>query len=286
MNFFISLIIFINIHLSFSASEDEKKEKEIAQAERKVKTLACTILSNTNIPFYKNTRREIKELLKKNDIIQRTAELKVKVPEFLAAICFTKIEINTAQEIVESLSKRKMEVLEKKEYEDLFAINPDLNFTRIKRVMNRVSKIMKKIEKEELKKEEEDNNKTFELDEDNIDVNGTNYFNFNNMILKFKNFLNNLDAKHLYGIGINLIFIIATTIVIFCVNNKSDESNNNETENKTKEKKEKVNGDNEGKEKEKEKENNNKKEDENDKNNLLNKDKQVNNKDRNKEKKD
>ena len=267
MNFLIPLILLIYISLSFSASNDPKNDKEYARAERKVKSLACSILSNTNIPFFKNTRRQIKELLKKNEIIQKTADMKVKMPEFLAAICYQKIETDDAQEIVENLSKRKMEILEKKEYIDLFDIDPNLNFTKIKRVMNRVNKIMKKIENEEMKQEED--NKTFELDEDNINLNETNYFSMNSIMFKFKKFFKSIGLKKLYIIGINIVFILITIIAIFCFNNNSNknETKKNEKGNKNEEKKEN-NQNNEEKKKDNIKEKNNKEEEKNTENNL------------------
>ena len=239
----ISLLLFIYIiNYCFSASDDQKNDKEYAQAERRVKSLACSILSNTNIPFVKNTRRQIKDLLKKNEIIQKTADMKEKMPEFLAAICYSKIETDDAQEIVEKLSKRKMDVLQNQEYEELFEIKPDLNFTKIKRIMKRVKKIMKKIEKEEIKQENENENndtQSFDLDEDNPDLNSTTKFSINNIINKIKKFFNNTEKKKLYIIGINVLIIVITIVVIFCTDNKSNNKDENGNEKKDEEKKKK-----------------------------------------------
>ena len=147
MKILIPFLIIIIFDLSLSLTEAE--EKEMAATERRIKALACSILSNTKYAYSNYTKREIKDLLRKNNIIKKAKDIHNKIFEFLRAICYKKIESYTANNLVEKVSQSKMEVLEDDYYAELFIIDPDLNFTKIKKVMKTVKRIMKKIEKEE-----------------------------------------------------------------------------------------------------------------------------------------
>jgi hypothetical protein len=60
--FFISFLFFLRIYLSLSDEKDDnaKREKEQLRAERKYKTLACSILANTHYAFSNITKKEVK----------------------------------------------------------------------------------------------------------------------------------------------------------------------------------------------------------------------------------
>ena len=163
----IFLLLLLQININFIYSEDDKPtEKEIAQAERRVKSLACSILSNTHYAYSNHTKRQIRELLKKNNIIQRAAESHDKIFEFLRAICYRRIDEEIASRIVDELSQKRYEILEDEDYAKLFKIEPNLNFTKIEKTIKRVNKIMKKLEKEEAKTKKNETSK--EQEEPNI----------------------------------------------------------------------------------------------------------------------
>ena len=161
--FFISFLFFLRIYFSLSDEKDDnaKREKEQLRAERKYKTLACSILANTHYAFSNITKKQVKELLLKNNIINRSIDAKEKIPEFLTAICFKKIDIDEANDIIEGISEKRFEIINENDYSKLFVVRSDLNFTRIKNTMNRVHKIMKQIKEEDRKRALEDQkNKT------------------------------------------------------------------------------------------------------------------------------
>ena len=161
--FFISFLFFLRIYFSLSDEKDDnaKREKEQLRAERKYKTLACSILANTHYAYSNITKKQVKELLIKNNIINRSIDAKEKIPEFLTAICFKKIDIDEANDIIEGISEKRFEIINENDYSKLFVVRSDLNFTRIKNTMNRVHKIMKQIKEEDRKRALEDQkNKT------------------------------------------------------------------------------------------------------------------------------
>ena len=143
------ILIILQINIIFILSDSNSDDKEYARQERRVKSLACSILANTQYSYVNHTKREIRELLKKHNIIQRAAESHQKIFEFLRAICFKKIETYTANKIIDDISDRKYDILDNEDYAELFIIDPNLNYTKIKNVIKRVNKIMKKIEEEE-----------------------------------------------------------------------------------------------------------------------------------------
>ena len=161
--FFISFLLVLRIYFSLSDEKDDnaKREKEQLRAERKYKTLACSILANTHYAYSNITKKQVKELLIKNNIINRSIDAKEKIPEFLTAICFKKIDIDEANDIIEGISEKRFEIINENDYSKLFVVRSDLNFTRIKNTMNRVHKIMKQIKEEDRKRALEDQkNKT------------------------------------------------------------------------------------------------------------------------------
>ena len=226
--FLITLQINIIFILSDSKSDDDK---EYARQERRVKALACSILANTQYTYANHTKREIRELLRKHNIIQRAAESHQKIFEFLRAICFKKIETYTANKIIDDISDKKYEILDNEDYAELFLIDPKLNYTRIKNVIKRVNKIMKKIEEEEEKRKR------------NETLNNTEPKYIKNL-----KFFTGVGLKAVTGILISLIIILITTNIFFYYKNqkgdflieKVDEKTNNK-DNKNVEDKDKNN---------------------------------------------
>ena len=199
MNCLILLLIHININ--FIYLEDKLSGKEI---ERRVKSLACSILTNTQYAYSIHTKRQIIELLKSNDIIQKEEESNEKIFEFLRAICYKKIEVETANRIIDDISKKRYEILDNEEYGNLFKIESNLNFTKIKNAIKRINIMMKKIEKEEEKwKINETSNQS------------------ENKIIKFYRF------KTITGIVIALIII---SISVFIFGNRTNKIKINEKE--------------------------------------------------------
>ena len=222
---FISFLFFLRIYISLS-DENTKREKEQLRAERKYKTLACSILSNTHYAFSNITKKQVKELLIKNNIINRSIDAKEKIPEFLTAICFKKIDVDQANEIIEGISEKRFEIINENDYSNLFVVKPDLNFTRIKNTMNRVHKIMKQIREEDRKlAQDQEKNKTKD-----------NPFKFKTgkgMADKAKKIFKNFGLQIIIGIFASFLIIMVTTMSL---NDKGDK--------KGKENKEKDNNNN------------------------------------------
>ena len=212
--FFISFLFFLRIYFSLSDEKDDnaKREKEQLRAERKYKTLACSILANTHYAFSNITKKQVKELLLKNNIINRSIDAKEKIPEFLTAICFKKIDIDEANDIIEGISEKRFEIINENDYSKLFVVRSDLNFTRIKNTMNRVHKIMKQIKEEDRKRALEDQkNKT--------KVKPSKGKTGNGVVGKAKMIFKNFGVQIAIGILACFLIIIITSMSL---NDKSD----------------------------------------------------------------
>ena len=212
--FFISFLFFLRIYFSLSDEKDDnaKREKEQLRAERKYKTLACSILANTHYAYSNITKKQVKELLIKNNIINRSIDAKEKIPEFLTAICFKKIDIDEANDIIEGISEKRFEIINENDYSKLFVVRSDLNFTRIKNTMNRVHKIMKQIKEEDRKRALEDQkNKT--------KVKPSKGKTGNGVIGKAKMIFKNFGVQIAIGILACFLIIIITSMSL---NNKGD----------------------------------------------------------------
>ena len=212
--FFISFLFFLRIYFSLSDEKDDnaKREKEQLRAERKYKTLACSILANTHYAFSNITKKQVKELLIKNNIINRSIDAKEKIPEFLTAICFKKIDIDEANDIIEGISEKRFEIINENDYSKLFVVRSDLNFTRIKNTMNRVHKIMKQIKEEDRKRALEDQkNKT--------KVKPSKGKTGNGVVGKAKMIFKNFGVQIAIGILACFLIIIITSMSL---NDKSD----------------------------------------------------------------
>lgn len=212
--FFISFLFFLRIYFSLSDEKDDnaKREKEQLRAERKYKTLACSILANTHYAYSNITKKQVKELLIKNNIINRSIDAKEKIPEFLTAICFKKIDIDEANDIIEGISEKRFEIINENDYSKLFVVRSDLNFTRIKNTMNRVHKIMKQIKEEDRKRALEDQkNKT--------KVKPSKGKTGNGVVGKAKMIFKNFGVQIAIGILACFLIIIITSMSL---NNKGD----------------------------------------------------------------
>ena len=200
----ISLLFFLRIYISLS-DENTKREKEQLRAERKYKTLACSILANTHYAFSNITKKQVKELLVKNNIISRSIDAKEKIPEFLTAICFKKIDIDEANDIIEGISEKRFEIINENDYSKLFVVKPDLNFTRIQNTMNRVHRIMKQIKEEDRKRDlENEKNKTKNKSFKKKAGNG--------VVGKAKMIFKNFGIQILIGLLASFLIIIVTSM--------------------------------------------------------------------------
>ena len=221
--FFISFLFFLRIYLSLSDEKDDnaKREKEQLRAERKYKTLACSILANTHYAYSNITKKQVKELLIKNNIINRSIDAKEKIPEFLTAICFKKIDIDEANDIIEGISEKRFEIINENDYSKLFVVRSDLNFTRIKNTMNRVHKIMKQIKEEDRKRALEDQkNKT--------KVKPSKGKTGNGVVGKAKMIFKNFGVQIAIGILACFLIIIITSMSLNDKGDKKEKDNKKE----------------------------------------------------------
>ena len=221
--FFISFLFFLRIYFSLSDEKDDnaKREKEQLRAERKYKTLACSILANTHYAFSNITKKQVKELLIKNNIINRSIDAKEKIPEFLTAICFKKIDIDEANDIIEGISEKRFEIINENDYSKLFVVRSDLNFTRIKNTMNRVHKIMKQIKEEDRKRALEDQkNKT--------KVKPSKGKTGNGVVGKAKMIFKNFGVQIAIGILACFLIIIITSMSLNDKGDKKEKDNKKE----------------------------------------------------------
>ena len=218
--FFISFLFFLRIYISLS-DENTKREKEQLRAERKYKTLACSILANTHYAYSNITKKQVKELLIKNNIINRSIDAKEKIPEFLTAICFKKIDIDEANDIIEGISEKRFEIINENDYSKLFVVRSDLNFTRIKNTMNRVHKIMKQIKEEDRKRALEDQkNKT--------KVKPSKGKTGNGVVGKAKMIFKNFGVQIAIGILACFLIIIITSMSLNDKGDKKEKDNKKE----------------------------------------------------------
>ena len=162
----------------------------------------------------------------KNNIINRSIDAKEKIPEFLTAICFKKIDIDEANDIIEGISEKRFEIINENDYSKLFVVKPDLNFTRIKNTMNRINRIMKQIKEEERKHDlEKEKNKTKERSPEDKDGNG--------VVGKAKMIFKNFGIQIIIGVFASFLVIMITSLSL---NDKGDkkEKESKEKENNNK----------------------------------------------------
>ena len=229
MNLIIPLLFFIKINLIILTKEDTVKELKQYSKEKKAKALACSYLLSTPIPTEKNSKRQIRELLKKNGIIERKAETKEKIYLFLTALCYRKIKDTTANDILVDISSKKTETLGKKELVELFNISPNLNYKKIQKTMDTVMDILDQIEEEESKTAKNKDEDNYENMDDDEKKKKRNTFNIKDMINNIKEYFEDfeLESKTIYGIIISLLIIIVVSVFLYN-KNKSNDNNNKE----------------------------------------------------------
>ena len=229
MNLIIPLLFFIKINLIILTKEDTVKELKQYSKEKKAKALACSYLLSTPIPTEKNSKRQIRELLKKNGIIERKAETKEKIYLFLTALCYRKIKDTTANDILVDISSKKTETLGKKELVELFNISPNLNYKKIQKTMDTVMDILDQIEEEESKTAKNKDEDFYENMDDDEKKKKRNTFNIKDMINNIKEYFEDfeLESKTIYGIIISLLIIIVVSVFLYN-KNKSNDNNNKE----------------------------------------------------------
>ena len=229
MNLIIPLLFFIKINLIILTKEDTVKELKQYSKEKKAKALACSYLLSTPIPTEKNSKRQIRELLKKNGIIERKAETKEKIYLFLTAVCYRKIKDTTANDILVDISSKKTETLGKKELVELFNISPNLNYKKIQKTMDTVMDILDQIEEEESKTAKNKDEDNYENMDDDEKKKKRNTFNIKDMINNIKEYFEDfeLESKTIYGIIISLLIIIVVSVFLYN-KNKSNDNNNKE----------------------------------------------------------
>lgn len=234
MNLIIPLLFFIKIDLSLLENEDIVKESKQYSKEKKAKALACSYLLSTPIPTEKNGKRQIRDLLKKNGIIEKKAEIKEKIYLFLTALCYRKIKDTTANDILVEISSKKAEALAKrKELVELFNISPTLNYKKIKKTMDTIMDILEQIEEEDskiVKNKEEDGDDNMD---DDIKKKKGNKLNFKDMINNMKEYFEDFEfeSKTIYSIIFSLLIIIIVSIFL-SKKNKKNHNNNKENKNK------------------------------------------------------
>jgi len=217
MNLIIPLLFFIKIDLSLLENEDTVKESKQYSKEKKAKALACSYLLSTPIPTEKNSKRQIRDLLKKNGIIEKKAETKEKIYLFLTALCYRKIKDTIANDLLVEISSKKIEAIAKrKELVELFNISPTLNYKKIKKTMDTIMDILEQIEEEDskiAKNNEEDGDDNMD---DDIKKKKGNKFNFTDMINNMKEYFEDFEfeSKTIYGIIVSLLIVIAVSVFL------------------------------------------------------------------------
>ena len=234
MNLIIPLLLFIQINLTFLSEIHTNKEKKqkIFSKTKKAKALACSVLSSSPISTEKNTKRQIRELLKKNEIIKRTAETKEKINEFLTAICFKNIKDETANDILNALSEKKPEVLTKREFIELFEISPNLDYKKIQKLMDTVIEILDQIEEEEEKSGLfDDEYFSYMKKKKNKNNNNKSNFDFRNILKDIKEYIQNfeIETETIYSILFSLILIILSFLICFYKIKYEENQNSNKT---------------------------------------------------------
>ena len=119
------------------------------QLEKKAKTLACSFISDSFLLSMSNKEKQLKEILKKNKIIKKDSEADKAIPNFVSALCYSKIRPETANEILIHVSEGKTDLPNRENYKYLFEINSKVDYKSIKKYMDEMNQIMKDIEEEE-----------------------------------------------------------------------------------------------------------------------------------------
>ena len=146
---FLLFLIEIPFIINISPSDYTMKVSDAINLQKKAKALACSFLSKTPILSNKNKERQIKEILKKLKVIEKDSEAKEKMGLFLSAVCYSKIDIDTAQEILIKITEGEKKNIQDDKYSYLFKFEPKTDFQKYKKIMKEVTKIRKEVNEEE-----------------------------------------------------------------------------------------------------------------------------------------
>ena len=151
--FFICIyfLIIFKIIISSSLSDGVMKAQEFEQMEKKAKTFACNLLSDSSI-LTKKREKKIREYLKKNNFLKSDSEANTheKIKQFKTAICYDNIYMDKANDILMALKDGNYDFIEDKSLSKFFDFDPKSDFKELTKNMKETNQIM-----EDLKKEEE-----------------------------------------------------------------------------------------------------------------------------------
>ena len=143
-------ILLIYISYIFCLPSDAiMKGKDLEDLEKKAKALACNFLTGSSLLAFADKEKQIKDLLKKNKIYRKDSEANDKIQIFMTSICYSKIDSQTANEILIKVSEGHSEIPGKDKYKHYFEFDMKGDFKKYKKVMNELNKVMKDIEAEE-----------------------------------------------------------------------------------------------------------------------------------------
>ena len=144
------LITFKTI-ISSTLSDNVMKAKEFEQMEKKAKTFACNLLSDSSI-LTKKREKKIREYLKKNNFLKSDSESNTheKIKQFKTVICYDNIYMDKANDILMALKDGNYDFIEDKSLSKYFDFDSKSDFKELTKNMKETNQIM-----EDLKKEEE-----------------------------------------------------------------------------------------------------------------------------------
>ena len=126
------------------------KVQEFQKMEKKAKTFACSLLSESSI-LSKKKEKQIRDYLKKNNFLKSDKESNVhdKIKQFKTAICSNNIYTDRANDILMGLSDGKYDIINDKDNAKFFDFDKNLDFNEITKNMKETNEIMEELRKEE-----------------------------------------------------------------------------------------------------------------------------------------
>ena len=149
--FFIYLLIsFIQIIITSSISDGVMKVQEFEKMEKKAKTFACSLLSDSSI-ISKKKEKKIKEYLKKNNFLKSDAEYNIqeKIKQFKTTICYDNIYIDKANDILMQLQDGNYDFINDKSLSKFFEFDTKSDFKELTKNLKETIQIMEDLRKEE-----------------------------------------------------------------------------------------------------------------------------------------
>ena len=142
-------LIFISYIFCLPSSDAIMKGQELEELEKKAKALACNFLTTSSLLTFANKEKQIKELLKKHKLLKKDSEAQAKIQNFMTSICYSKIDSQTANEILIKISEGHTEIPGKDKYKNYFDFDIKGDFKKYKQIMDELNKVIKDIEAEE-----------------------------------------------------------------------------------------------------------------------------------------